>query len=89
MGTKLNKNGEILPDEIFAFKQRGLTESGEVDGEFILYDEVPKIYQKIKARGIMDIDDIFYPNVEEKKEAEPKKEMLYYEGKYKSLVARK
>lgn len=52
---------EIKLKEIFAFKQKGLTDKGEVDGEFILYKGVPKVYKKIKARGINDLDDIFYP----------------------------
>ena len=51
--------GEIKLREIFAFKQKGLTSKGEVDGEFILYDGVPKVMKKIIARGIHDIDDIF------------------------------
>lgn len=50
---------EIKLKEIFAFKQRGLTDAGEVDGEFILYKGIPKVYRKIKARGINDLDDIF------------------------------
>ncbi|MDE5539246.1 MAG: CpaF family protein [Bacilli bacterium] len=50
---------EIKLKEIFAFKQHGLTESGAVDGEFILYDDIPKVYNKIKMRGITDIDDMF------------------------------
>ncbi len=56
-------DGEIKLKEIFAFEQKGLTETGEVDGEFILYDGVPKVYKKIKARGITDIEDIFEPNL--------------------------
>ena len=52
---------EIKLKEIFAFKQKGLTDNGEVDGEFILYEGVPKVMKKIKARGINDLDDIFYP----------------------------
>ncbi len=54
------ENGEIELKEIFAFKQKGLTLSGEVDGEYILYnDEVPKVYRKITARGITEIDEMF------------------------------
>ena len=55
------KNDEIEIKEIFAFNQKGLTASGEVDGEFILYNYPPKSYQKIKVRGTTDIDDIFAP----------------------------
>ena len=45
--------------EIFAFHQTGLTDTGEVDGEFILYDYVPKVYEIIKAHGIDTLKDIF------------------------------
>ncbi len=50
---------EIELKEIFAFKQKGLTPNGEVDGEYVLYDGIPKVYKKIKARGINDLEDIF------------------------------
>lgn len=45
--------------EIFEFKQNGVTETGEVIGEFIKYDYVPKVYQKLKSRGINNLTDIF------------------------------
>lgn len=45
--------------EIFKFTQKGLTDNGEVDGEFILYKTAPKVYKKIVARGIDTIDDLF------------------------------
>ena len=45
--------------EIFGFKQTGLTEKGEVIGEFIKYDYKPKVYNKIKSRGIDNLKDIF------------------------------
>lgn len=91
-------DGEIQVKEIFAFRQNGLTEHGEVDGEFILYDGVPKVYQKMKARGITDIDDILFPEekqkiIKEKKTKEVKtekkeeeKETLYYHGKYEGYL---
>lgn len=50
---------EIQLKEIFAFQQKGLTDKGEVDGEYVLYDSIPKVYKKIKARGIQELDDIF------------------------------
>lgn len=59
--------------EIFAFNQKGLTSSGEVDGEFVLYDLLPATYQKIKNRGIDSLDDIFEP-VKKKSESKAKKE---------------
>lgn len=45
--------------EIFKFTQKGLTENGEVDGEFLLYKTAPKVYKKITARGIDSINDLF------------------------------
>ncbi len=45
--------------EIFKFTQKGLTETGAVDGEFLMYKTTPKVYKKISARGITDIDDIW------------------------------
>ena len=41
----------IVLKEIFAFNQLGLTDSGEVNGEFVLYDYLPYVYKKIKNRG--------------------------------------
>ena len=52
--------------EIFAFNQNGLTDSGEVNGEFVLYNYIPQVYKKIKNRGIDSIDDIF-ENIEKNK----------------------
>ena len=54
-------DGNINLKEIFAFHQKGLTDNGEVDGEYILYDkEVPKVYKKIASRGITEIDEMFH-----------------------------
>ena len=53
------KNDEIRLKEIFAFRQNGLTSNNLVDGEFVLYNYVPKSYEKIVRKGITSIDDIF------------------------------
>lgn len=53
------ENDEIVLKEIFAFRQIGVTENHEVDGEFLLYDYVPKVYETIKSRGIETLVDIF------------------------------
>lgn len=53
------EDGVIALKEIFAFNKKGLTRNGEVDGEFVLYNYVPKVYDKIKARGANQITDIF------------------------------
>ena len=63
----------IILKEIFAFNQNGLTENGEVDGEFVLYSYIPKVYKKIKNRGIDSVDDIFNEVSEHLKEIEKKK----------------
>ena len=63
----------IILKEIFAFNQNGLTENGEVDGEFVLYSYIPKVYKKIKNRGIDSVDDIFNEVSEHLKEVEKKK----------------
>ena len=53
------KEDALELEKIFEFKLVGLTENNEVDGEYILYDRVPKVYRKITRRGIDDIDDMF------------------------------
>lgn len=45
--------------EIFSFNQKGLTKNGEVIGEFKKANYVPKVYNKLKSRGITDLKDIF------------------------------
>jgi len=57
--TGLDKEDSIQVREIFAFKQDGIKENGEVLGEFILYNGVPNIYKVIKSRGIDTLRDIF------------------------------
>ena len=42
--------------EIFGFIKHGLTENKEVNGEFILHDYVPVVYEKLLSRGI-EVDD--------------------------------
>ena len=56
----------ILLKEIFAFNQLGLTDSGEINGEFVLYDYLPVVYKKIKNKGIDLVDDMF-ENIGKKK----------------------
>ena len=59
------KDGEINLKEIFSFKQKGLTRSGEVNGSYVMYKYTPKVYNKIKSKGIDEIDDIFGKTKEE------------------------
>lgn len=54
-------DGEISLKEIFSFKQNGLTQSGEVNGEFALFNEtLPRVYKKVAARGITSLDEMFH-----------------------------
>ena len=45
--------------EIFSFKQTGLTDNGEVIGEFMMHKKIPNVYKKINYRGIETLKDIF------------------------------
>ena len=53
------EDGDIVLRDIFAFKQEGLTDNGAVNGEFIRYDFIPKVLQKLRQKGIIDIEYIF------------------------------
>ena len=52
-------NDEIKLNEIFAFNQTGLTKEGEVMGEFVLNKTTKTTYERLKSRGISNLDDIF------------------------------
>lgn len=49
----------IKLNTIFEFKQNGLTKTGEENGEFIKAKKKPYIYNKLKSRGIDNLDTIF------------------------------
>ncbi|MBR3198607.1 MAG: CpaF family protein [Bacilli bacterium] len=53
------ENGEIKQRKIFEFNQTGVLENGDVKGEFILNKYKPKVYDRIKAKGLDDLKDIF------------------------------
>lgn len=53
------KGDAIELKEIFAFKQTGLLDNKEVNGEFYRNEYVPKVYDKIVSQGIDSIKDIF------------------------------
>ena len=57
------EDGRIILKDIFAFREDGLTKNGSVNGEFIRYDFIPKVLDKLRSKGIIDIDYIF---IEEK-----------------------
>ena len=52
------KDGEVNLRQIFSFVQKGLIEDS-VDGEFKVSRGVPKVYDKIKRRGIDSLDKMF------------------------------
>lgn len=49
----------IKLNEIFSFKQVGVTESGEVMGEFVMSKKAPVVYKKIVRAGIDSLKDMF------------------------------
>lgn len=53
------KDDVIELKQIFAFKQTGILDNGDVDGEFIQNKYVPKVYETMKAFGVDSIKDIF------------------------------
>ena len=53
------KNGEIITKTIFEFIQHGITSNGEVNGEYKLIERKPEVLNKIKSRGINDLNDMF------------------------------
>lgn len=53
------KDGEIKEQEIFNFRQTDVSDNGEVIGEFLMYKRKPKVLNKIKAKGIDSLKDIF------------------------------
>lgn len=58
---------DIHLETIFEFKEEGMDSNNNVLGEFVLYDYVPLVYNKINSRGINDIDDIFKPLIDKTK----------------------
>ena len=53
------KDDEIVLNDIFKFKQIGITSSKEVDGQFIETKKMPKCLKKIESYGFKDIEKIF------------------------------
>ena len=53
------KDDEVCLKEIFGFKEKGVSEQGNVRGEFIFNKKyVPKVYDRMKRKGIF-LDNIF------------------------------
>ena len=53
------KDDEIVLNDIFKFKQIGITSSKEVDGQFTETKKMPKCLKKIECYGFKDIEKIF------------------------------
>lgn len=53
------KDDEIALKEIFAFRQKGVTDLGTVVGEFVVYKRMPIVVKKMKSKGINKIEEIF------------------------------
>ena len=53
------ENGEIKLKEIFSYRQTGVLDNGDVVGEFLMHKYTPKVYAKIKSKGIDDLADLF------------------------------
>lgn len=52
------KDEKVELKEIFSFKEDGVSDQGGVMGEFVVYKRVPKVYDRIKRKGI-HLDNIF------------------------------
>ena len=53
------ENGEIKLRELFGFKQKGIANDNSVMGEFTYRKTKPKVYDKIKRKGIDSIDYLY------------------------------
>ena len=53
------KDGDIVVKDIFTYKQKGLSEDGNVVGEFGMYKRKPIVYDKMLRKGLTGIKDIF------------------------------
>ena len=52
------KNDKVCLKEIFSFKENGISDQGNVRGEFVVYKYIPKVYDRMKRKGII-LDNIF------------------------------
>lgn len=53
------RNDDVFLQSIFAFREEGISTNQDVNGEFVLYNYLPKVYSRIKRKGIDSVDDIF------------------------------
>lgn len=66
-------NDEIFLQNIFSFRQTGIDENNNVNGEYVLYNYLPKVYSKITTKGITSINDIFEPIIKKSTKTTSKK----------------
>ena len=52
------KDDKVNLKEIFGFRENGVSDEGNVRGEFVVYKYRPKVYEKMKRKGII-LTDIF------------------------------
>ena len=52
------KDDKVSLREIFSFKEEDVSDQGSVMGEFIVYKRIPKVYDRIKRKGIQ-LDNMF------------------------------
>lgn len=52
------KDDKVCLKDIFSFKENGISDQGSVRGEFVVYKYVPKVYDRMKRKGIV-LDNIF------------------------------
>lgn len=52
------KDEKVKLKEIFAFHEDGISDEGYVRGEFLVYKGKPKVYERMKRKGIV-LEDIF------------------------------
>ncbi len=52
------KDEKLCLKDIFSFRENGVSDHGNVRGEFVVYKYIPKVYDRIKRKGII-LDNIF------------------------------
>lgn len=53
-------NGDVIKlNTIFEFKQKGITKTGEENGEYVKTSKKPDVYNILKSRGVDTLDNIF------------------------------
>ena len=52
------KDDKVSLREIFSFKEEDVSDQGSVMGEFVVYKHTPKVYDRIKRKGIQ-LDNMF------------------------------